>query len=281
MKSVLLIGQSNMAGRGFLHQVSPICDERIFMLRNGRWQMMAEPIHFDRAVAGVGPAASFALAWCAANPAEQVGLIPCAEGGSSIDEWNVEGTLFRHAVTEAKYAMEESELAAILWHQGESDSQGGKYKEYYKKLDRIVSGIREALGASQVPFIIGGLGDYLGKSAFGLSCTEYELINEELRRYAENNENCYFVTGEGFDSNPDGIHINAESQRRFGIRYFRAYQTRSHITKPLDDEGRIVKTLCEKEHTAAEKRYLALEKFTLGKLSLGEVMNSMKGDYDK
>ena len=90
MKSVLLIGQSNMAGRGFLHQVSPICDERIFMLRNGRWQMMAEPIHFDRAVAGVGPAASFALAWCAANPAEQVGLIPCAEGGSSIDEWNDE-----------------------------------------------------------------------------------------------------------------------------------------------------------------------------------------------
>ena len=51
MKSVLLIGQSNMAGRGFLHEVTPLYNENIFMLRNGRWQMMSEPIHFDRAVA--------------------------------------------------------------------------------------------------------------------------------------------------------------------------------------------------------------------------------------
>ena len=34
MKSVLLIGQSNMAGRGFLSEVMPICNENIFMLRN-------------------------------------------------------------------------------------------------------------------------------------------------------------------------------------------------------------------------------------------------------
>ena len=47
MKSVLLIGQSNMAGRGYLHEVTPIYNENIFMLRNGRWQMMTEPIHFD------------------------------------------------------------------------------------------------------------------------------------------------------------------------------------------------------------------------------------------
>ena len=80
MKSVLLIGQSNMAGRGFLHEVKPIYNENILMLRNGRWQMMAEPIHFDRSVAGIGPAASFAQAWCNANKNEQVGLIPCAEG---------------------------------------------------------------------------------------------------------------------------------------------------------------------------------------------------------
>ena len=36
MKSVLLIVQSNMAGRGFLHEVTPIYNENIFMLINGR-----------------------------------------------------------------------------------------------------------------------------------------------------------------------------------------------------------------------------------------------------
>ena len=112
MQSILLIGQSNMAGRGFLHQVTPICDERIWMLRNGRWQMMAEPIHFDRSVAGVGPAASFAQAWCAAHAGEQIGLIPCAEGGSSIDAWSPDGTVLRHAVSDARYAMEQTTLIA-------------------------------------------------------------------------------------------------------------------------------------------------------------------------
>ena len=180
--------------------------------------------------------------------------------------------MFRHAVSEAKYAMENSELIAILWHQGENDSQSGKYKDYYKKLERIVNRLREELDAPEIPFIIGGLGDYLGKTAFGMSCPEYERVNQELLRYAKNNENCYYVTGERLYANPDGIHINAESQRRFGIRYFKAYDSKNHVLEPLKDEAQIVKTLCEKEHTAAEKRYLALERFKIKKMSLEEVM---------
>ena len=74
MKSVLLIGQSNMAGRGFLSEVTPIHNENIFMLRNGRWQMMTEPIHFDRSVAGAGLAASFAQAWCNENKMNKLDL---------------------------------------------------------------------------------------------------------------------------------------------------------------------------------------------------------------
>ena len=276
MKSVLLIGQSNMAGRGYLHEVTPIYNENIFMLRNGRWQMMTEPIHFDRSVAGVGPAASFAQAWCNANKNEQIGLIPCAEGGSSIDEWSKESTLFRHAVSEAKFAMENSELIAILWHQGESDGRSKKYKKYYHKLNILVNSFRKELGDLEVPFIVGGLGNYLGKSGFGRSCVEYDLINQELLKYVENNRNCYFVTGEKLYPNPDGIHINAESQRRFGIRYFKAYQTKSSIVEPLDNEENMVKELYEREYTMAEKRYITLEQFTLGKSSMEEVMKFLK-----
>ena len=276
MKSVLLIGQSNMAGRGYLHEVTPIYNENIFMFRNGRWQMMTEPIHFDRSVAGVGPAASFAQAWCNANKNEQIGLIPCAEGGSSIDEWSKESTLFRHAVSEAKFAMENSELIAILWHQGESDGRSKKYKNYYHKLNILVNSFRKELGDLEVPFIVGGLGNYLGKSGFGRSCVEYDLINQELLKYVENNRNCYFVTGEKLYPNPDGIHINAESQRRFGIRYFKAYQTKSSIVEPLDNEANMVKELYEREYTMAEKRYITLEQFTLGKSSMEEVMKFLK-----
>ncbi len=275
MKSILLIGQSNMAGRGFLHETPPIYNERISMLRNGRWQMMTEPIHFDRPVAGVGLASSFAEAWCDANKEETIGLIPCAEGGSSIDEWNIDDILFRHAISEAKYAMENSELIAILWHQGESDSSSGKYKDYNKKLDVIIKTLRKELAADDVPFIIGGLGDYLGKSAFGAGCTEYRLINSELQRYAENHENCYFVTGDALFSNPDGIHINAESQRRFGIRYFEAFSCGKHIYEPLLNETDLAKELLKRCNTQSEKRYIALEKFTFGKITYEELLKEL------
>lgn len=274
MKSVLLLGQSNMAGRGLLHEVKPIYNERIFMLRNGRWQMMAEPIHFDRPVAGIGPAASFAEAWCNANQEEQIGLIPCAEGGSAIDEWSTDGALFRHAVSEAKFAMESSEIIAILWHQGENDSHSGKYKEYYQKLNVIVNALRKELTAGDIPFIAGGLGDYLGKSAFGASCTEYRQVNRELYRYAEENERCYYVTGKDLCSNADGIHINAESQRRFGLRYFEAYHKRCHVKEPLQNERQLAEELCKREHTASEKKYIALEQFVLEKISFKEVMKT-------
>ena len=172
--------------------------------------------------------------------------------------------------------METSELIAILWHQGESDSYGGKYKDYYQKLNDLVTSFRKELSSFNIPFIVGGLGDYLGKSGFGRSCVEYDLINQELLKYAESNKNCYFVTGANLYSNPDGIHINAESQRRFGLRYFEAYQIKANVDKPLENEDEIVKTYCEQEHSIAEKRYIALEQFTLGKCSLEEVMKFLK-----
>ena len=128
MKSVLMIGQSNMAGRGFINEVPMICNERIQMLRNGRWQMMTEPVNYDRPVAGVGLAGSFAAMWCMENKEEKIGLIPCAEGGSTIDDWAADNTLFRHAVCQAKFAMQDTELIGILWHQGESDSCDGKHQ---------------------------------------------------------------------------------------------------------------------------------------------------------
>lgn len=56
-----MLGQSNMAGRGFLNEVDPIYNEKIKMLRNGQWQMMTEPINYDRPVSGVGLAASLQM----------------------------------------------------------------------------------------------------------------------------------------------------------------------------------------------------------------------------
>lgn len=282
MKHVfLLIGQSNMAGRGFINDVPKITNERIHMLRNGRWQMMAEPLNYDRSVAGVGLAGSFSEAWCVKNPEDSIALIPCAEGGSNIDEWAPDGLLFRHAVAQTRFAMENSTLSGILWHQGESDSVVGRTADYYAKLATVLDTFRTALDAPTLPLIIGGLPDFLGKTAFGLMCTEYQLINADLQKYADTHENTYFVTADELTANPDGIHIDALSQRRFGLRYFAAFEQKTNQLTPLKDETTPLNTFAERPLTQGEKMYLASEAMAMGTINYATFTSRLAEIYPR
>lgn len=268
--SFLLVGQSNMAGRGFIKEVPIICNERIRVLRNGRWQIMMEPIHYDRPYAGVGPAASFAVAWCNKNENKEIGLIPCADGGTSLDDWSVEGPLFKHAVLQARLAKQSSKLDGILWHQGESDSVSKKYKDYNEKFSKIVNAFRKELDEPDIPIIIGGMGDYLANGFLGEYFQQYIEINGELLRFSENNNNCYFVTALGLTPNPDGIHINAVSQRIFGLRYFEAYDKHQHILEPVEGEEDAINIDIERTPTKTERMAILENKFAGGNMSLEE-----------
>lgn len=270
MKSILLIGQSNMAGRGFVEDVPPIYNEHINMLRNGKWQMMAEPINFDRHVSGISPATSFAQAWTEDHPGESIGVIPCAEGGSSIDDWANDGLLTRHAVSEAKFAMETSEIVGILWHQGESDSYGERYKTYKGKLLSLFKHLRKELNAPNIPIIVGELGHYLGKVGFGKSAVEYEYINQILYKIAHTEKNCYFVTSKNLTANPDGIHIDSISQRKFGLRYYEAFSKQKHVLDILDVENEWIEKAAKRELTKNEHVFVQSTKFALGQISFEE-----------
>ena len=104
IRSFLLVGQSNMAGRGDLTPENTITAPDCFMLRMGRWQPMSEPINVDRAVAegavprsGANLAASFA-AQLQKETGAKIGLIPCADGGTRISQWQPGEVLFDHIV---------------------------------------------------------------------------------------------------------------------------------------------------------------------------------------
>ena len=57
--SFLLIGQSNAAGRGFANEVEPIVNDKIKVLRNGRWWPMYVPVNPDRVTSGISLIESF------------------------------------------------------------------------------------------------------------------------------------------------------------------------------------------------------------------------------
>ncbi len=134
----------------------------------------------------------------------------------------------------------------------------------------IIETLRKELNAPNIPLIIGGLGDFLGKEGFGKHCIEYNFINAQLEKFAFEQDNCYFVTASGLTSNPDGIHIDAISQRKFGLRYFEAFSSKQHVLKPLINEDEIINLNNARTHTKAEKIYIKSMEFALGKISFDE-----------
>ena len=84
----LLVGQSNMAGRGIVAEQDKKPHPRVLMLNKaGAWVPAVDPMHFDKSAAGVGLGRTFGILVADARPDNTVGLIPCAVGGSPIDAW--------------------------------------------------------------------------------------------------------------------------------------------------------------------------------------------------
>ena len=223
MHSFLLIGQSNMAGRGFLNEAHEIDTSRIYVLVNGRWQKMFRPINPDRSFSGVNLAESFAEAYSKKYDVD-VGLICCADGGTELDQWMPGETLFDNAVFKAKLAKRTSEIVGVLWHQGEADCNEKLYSTYQQRFETVMSKFREELNLQDVPFLLGGLGDFLKNCSLDEKLKNYVHINKTLENIAASNKMTGFVCAEGLTSNPDNLHFNAHSLYEFGIRYFDEFE---------------------------------------------------------
>jgi len=222
MHSFLMIGQSNMAGRGAPNEVEPIQNGCIYVLRNGIFRPMYVPVNPDRVSSGINLAESFADAYQKHNRAI-VGLIPCADGGSALDQWREGEILFDHACYQTELATRNSELKGILWHQGEADCSEELYPSYFERLSEMLDALRRRLGMPDIPILLGGLGDFLAKCELSDALKNYTYINEALRRAAEQKKNCGFVSAEGLGANSDNLHFSAAALREFGVRYFEEF----------------------------------------------------------
>lgn len=222
--SFLLIGQSNMAGRGFLNEAKEIDTSHIKVLRNGRWQTMFRPVILDRDVSGVCLAESFAECYAKKYDVD-VGLIGCADGGTSLDQWAPDGVLYRNAIFQAKLAMESSTLAGILWHQGEADCFEGLHTTYEYRLAKFIESLRKDIGIPDIPIVMGGLGDFLKSTSFVDYQENTDTVNKATENVAKADSLTGFANAKGLTANPDNVHFNAESLYELGIRYFNEFET--------------------------------------------------------
>jgi hypothetical protein len=221
-KIFLLIGQSNMAGRGRIEDVPALRHGKVFMYRQNRWMAAEEPLHTDKpSLAGIGLGMSFALDILKADGAAPIGLVPCAVGGTPLRRWMPGADLYEDAVATAKNALEKETLAGILWHQGEGDS--GNHDDaanYGTRLRQMIQSLRSELHAENVPVIAGELGMFLLNHE---SCRFFERVNQELHELEGVVPAYACVSAQELTDNGDHLHFNAASLREFGIRYAHQY----------------------------------------------------------
>lgn len=222
----LLVGQSNMAGRGKVEAEDKVPHPRVLMLNKaGEWVPAVDPLHFDKSSAGTGLGKTFGQQIAEADPSITVGLIPCAVGGSPIASWKP-GQFYKptnshpwdDAMKRAKLAQEKGTLKGILWHQGESDSNAQSAPEYGAKLQALVKAFRSELG--DVPFLVGQLGQYEGipwSEPRKVVDQAHQDLDKHLPRVA-------FVSSAGFKHKGDNVHFDSAGMREFGKRYAEAYQ---------------------------------------------------------
>ena len=219
----LLAGQSNMAGRGDVEAQDKQPHSRVLMLsKEGTWQPAVDPIHYDKPSAGVGPGRAFGIVLAERDTNITVGLIPAACGGSPISTWEP-GAYFDQtashpyddAIKRVKLAMKQGTLKAILWHQGESDSDERLAPAYKDRLEQLIGRFRKELGAPDLPFIVGQLGQF--EKAPWSRYTK--MVNDAQIAVAKELERVEFVSSDGLVSKGDNLHFDTLSQREFGNRY--------------------------------------------------------------
>lgn len=222
----LLVGQSNMAGRGTVTPEDKVPNPRVLMLnQTGEWVPAVDPMHFDKPeVVGVGLGRTFGLTIAEAAPGVTIGLIPCAVGSSPIDVWKPDAYFaatkshpWDDAMKRAKTALQAGTLKGILWHQGESDSTAVLAPTYEGKLRDLIARFRVELPT--VPFIVGELGHF-PESPWDEFRTK---VDRAQRDVASSVARVAYVSAEGLKHKGDKLHFDADSYREFGRRYAAAY----------------------------------------------------------
>ncbi len=220
----LLIGQSNMAGRGKVEEADQKPHPRVLKFtKENAWAPATDPLHFDKPVAGVGLGSSFGRALADADPSVTIGLIPCAVGGTPLSRWQKGGDLYQQAIKRAQAAQKDGVLKGILWHQGESDSGSEQTAATYaERLTGMIAAFREELAAPSAPFVAGELGEFLvnRKEKPG----HFGLVNAQLAQVAKQVPGCALVSAAELKHKGDGVHFDSPSLREFGRRYAQALQ---------------------------------------------------------
>jgi hypothetical protein len=216
----LCIGQSNMAGRGYMNEAAgdfiPLENALLFtpalqFAKATNPMNQYSNIRKELSVQEVSPSWGFAKYINDNFPNIKTGMIVNARGGTAIEEWLKGQNLYNQTVARAQHALRFGTLRGILWHQGESNSAATKVAAYPQQLASMVADLRADLNAPDAIFIAGELiYTYSGAPTF----------NPMIRTIQNFLENSDWVSAQGLTARAAGdVHFNREGNITLGERY--------------------------------------------------------------
>jgi sialate O-acetylesterase len=242
----VLAGQSNMEGHGDLLDVQqPAAMVRSFDLAD-RWRQAEEPLHtvvsavdpvhwpvnaqnqperlagqaLENYLANRKKGAGLGLPFAAemtARTGVPMGLIPCAHGGTSMDQWNpgwkdrdgesLYGSMYRRIQAAGGH------VRGVLWYQGESDANPQAEPGFREKFESLVKAVRTDLNQPDLPFYYVQIGRHVDSS----NVAEWNRVQlDQLRAEAE-------IPHSGMVAAidlqlDDTIHVSTPDLKRLGHR---------------------------------------------------------------
>ncbi|KAI5680072.1 hypothetical protein M9H77_01299 [Catharanthus roseus] len=216
-----MAGQGGVENRRWDHVVPPECQAspKIQKLNASlQWEEAKEPLHDGidtRAVEGVGPGIPFAHTLLQRNPkSEIIGLVPCAISATRILQWQKGQLLYNQLLTRAQAAARSGTIHALLWYQGESDTDTVPNAQAYKRrLQRFINDIRADLHLPNLLIIVVALASGVGP---GFEIVRQTQLNLNL-------QNIRVVDAKGLGLKSDHLHLSTASQVILGKKLADAF----------------------------------------------------------
>lgn len=227
----LLVGQSNMAGRGAMIEGDELYEmKNVWLLDEaGVPQPAHNPLNKYSSVRksekaqGISPGTAFGVE-VAEKTGRRVLLVVNALGASSLEQWSKDAPLiqdkgslgyqklqlYSEAVRRAKEARKYGQIRGIVWHQGEANS--GRVEQYPEMLKEFVADLRKDLDAPDVPFVAGEIAYWR---------PNYAAFNKMIRGISDFIPVSTWISAEGAGqlSDDKDPHFSRDGQLLLGRRY--------------------------------------------------------------
>ncbi|MBL8173273.1 MAG: sialate O-acetylesterase [Bryobacterales bacterium] len=242
----VLAGQSNMEGVGDLVNVEPPNGLIHSFNQSDEWVLAEEPLHLLPGAAdkvhwrknkegqperyegqrlldfianrkkGAGLGLPFA-AEMVRYTGVPIGIVPCAHGGTSMDQWNPalkeQGGDSLYGATIRRINLLGGKVRGILWYQGESDAGAKSAPVFQDKFEKLIEAFRADTGQPDLPFYYVQIGRFINNN----NPNEWNSVQQSQLAAESKLKRAGMAPAVDLDLD-DLIHVGTQDLKRLGRR---------------------------------------------------------------